>query len=238
MHLNLKKQALEKFLNSIAKINDQCILKVEEKQLTCLVSSSDNTLILFSSLNCENDFVRNLHVPDIKKLLRVLDCINDEDVKLKINSNNIEYSSKETKFKYHLFEDNFLVEPPIKPEKIKSFETDFAFDLTKEDYQKMVKASTFATDTNKVYFYMQDGELNADLTDKARCNTDSYTLKIGSNIEGELSKQLPINFDNFKLVNNFTDTVRVSINNKFGVILFDIKTDNIKCRYIVTSLTQ
>jgi hypothetical protein len=32
--------------------------------------------------------------------------------------------------------------------------------------------------------------------------------------------------------------LKVSINNKFGVLLFDIISDNIKCRYVVTSLTQ
>jgi hypothetical protein len=238
MDLKLKKQPLEKFLNSISKIHDQCILKIEKDNISCLVSSADNTLILLANTKIEEGFVRNLHLPDIKKLTRVFECVDDELVTLKVNSNNIEYTSPGSKFKYHLFEDNFLTEPPIKAEKIKNFNTDFSFTLSKEDYQKMVKGSTFVTDTNKVYFYTQNGELFVDLTDKARCNTDSYSLKIGSDIKGELPNQIPINFDNFKLINNFANNVLVSVNSQYGVMLFDIEVEDIKCRYVITSLTQ
>lgn len=140
------------------------------------------------------------------------------------------------KFKYHLFEDDFLVAPAIKPEKISSFETDFNFTLTKEDFAKINKASTFTTETNKIYFYLDDGMVKCELTDKSRHNTDSFELQVGDNIEGNELKVLPVNFDNFKLVS--ADNVKVSVNNKFGVLIIDIDQEPLKLRYILSSLTQ
>jgi hypothetical protein len=153
-----------------------------------------------------------------------------------VNTNNLEYKSPEVKFKYHLFDDDFIVPPSVKPEKIMSFETDFSFELTKEDFAKINKASTFTTETNKIYFYLEDGNVKCELTDKARHNTDSFQLQVGKNASGNELKQIPVNFDNFKLINS--ENVKVSINNKYGVLIFDIDQEPLKLRYILSSLTQ
>ena len=236
MTLKFKKNQIEKFLNSISKINDQCIMKVEKDQVSTIVTSADNTLILYSILNHSNEFERSLNIPDLKKLNRVIDCIESDDFNLNVGPNYLEYKSPEIKFKYHLFEDDFLVPPPIKPEKINGFETSFSFELTKEDFAKINKASTFTTETNKIYFYQEDGFVKCELTDKARHNTDSFQLTVGKNYQGDELKILPVNYDSFKLIN--AGDVKVSVNNKFGVLLFDITQDDLKLRYILSSLTQ
>jgi hypothetical protein len=193
-------------------------------------------LILYAILNHTNESERSLCIPDLKKLNRVLDCINSDEIELQVNQNNLEYKSPEIKFKYHLFEDDFIAPPSVKPEKIMSFDTDFSFELVKEDFSKINKASTFTTETNKIYFYLEDGMVKCELTDKARHNTDSFQLQVGKNIIGTELKNLPINFDNFKLINS--DNVNVSINNKYGVLIFDIDQGPLKLRYILSSLTQ
>lgn len=200
------------------------------------MTSADNTLILYTVLNHSNEFERSLCIPDLKKLNRVLDCISQDEINLIVNTNNLEYKSPEVKFKYHLFDDDFIVPPSVKPEKIMSFETDFSFELTKEDFAKINKASTFTTETNKIYFYLEDGNVKCELTDKARHNTDSFQLQVGKNVSGTELKQIPVNFDNFKLINS--DNVKVSINNKYGVLIFDIDQEPLKLRYILSSLTQ
>jgi hypothetical protein len=193
-------------------------------------------LILYAILNHSNESERSLCIPDLKKLNRVLDCINSDEIELQVNQNNLEYKSPEIKFKYHLFEDDFIAPPSVKPEKIMSFDTDFTFELVKEDFSKINKASTFTTETNKIYFYLEDGMVKCELTDKARHNTDSFQLQVGKNIVGNELKNIPINFDNFKLINS--DNVNVSINNKYGVLIFDIDQGPLKLRYILSSLTQ
>ena len=83
-------------------------LMLKKDKLTSLVSSIDNTLILYSEYTIPSEFEDTLNVPDIKKLSRVLDTLEDDEVNLKINSNNIEYTGSDIKFKYHLFEEGFL----------------------------------------------------------------------------------------------------------------------------------
>jgi hypothetical protein len=61
-------------------------------------------------------------------------------------------------------------------------------------------------------------------------------LTVGKNCQGDELKILPVSFDNFKLIN--ADNVKVSVNNKFGVLIFDITQDDLKLRYILSSLTQ
>lgn len=193
-------------------------------------------MILYATLNHTNESERSLCIPDLKKLNRVLDCISGDEIELQVNQNNLEYKSPEMKFKYHLFEDDFITPPSVKPEKIMSFETDFSFELAKDDFSKINKASTFTTETNKIYFYLEDGVIKCELTDKARHNTDSFQLQVGKNSTGTELKNLPVNFDNFKLINS--DNVKVSINNRYGVLIFDIDQEPLKLRYILTSLIQ
>lgn len=229
-----------KFLESISKINESTILTTHEGKgglITSLVSSADNTLILYGEISgVDSNYNGTLNIPDIKKLIRVIDSINTLDVSLIINNNSIEYKGKSLKFKYHLYEDGFLNKPSINIEKIKSFNYDINFTLKKEQINSIIKGSTFATETNKLYLYTQDGSLKGELTDRARHNTDVFALDLGE-VDFTLSP-LPINFDNIKLLSFIGEDINFGINTEYGVTIIDISNSNIKLKYIITSLTQ
>lgn len=228
-----------KFLDAISKINESAIVNVQESPglLSCLVSSADNTLILFAELNSVDvNFSGTNNIPDIKKLIRVVDSLSTKDVALTVNSNNYEYKGNSVKFKYHLYEDGLLAKPTINIEKIKNFKYDISFSLTKDILQSIIKGSTFATETNKVYLFTEDGYLKAELTDRARHNTDALCLDLGK-VDFEI-KPIPLNLDNIKLLLTIDNVINVGINTDYGVCIFDIQTNNIKLKYIVTSLTQ
>ena len=99
--------------------------------------------------------------------------IKDDFVTLDLTTNALKYKSKGTKFTYHLYDDTFLKRPKIKVEKVKSFKWDLEFKITKDTLQQLVKNSTFVDSASKVYLYTEDGSLHAEITDKARANTDS-----------------------------------------------------------------
>ena len=76
----------------------------------------------------------------------------------------------------------------------------------------------------------------AELTDRARHNTDNFTLTLQqANFE---LKPTPINFDNIRLLTNISNSFAVKINTQFGVVVFDNSLNNIKLKYIISSLTQ
>ncbi len=229
-----------RFLESISKINESTILTSREGKdglITSLVSSADNTLILYGEISgVSTNFNGTLNIPDLKKLIRVIDSIDTSDLSLTVNNNSVEYRGKSLKFKYHLYEDGFLSKPAINVEKIKSFNYDINFTLKKEQISSIIKGSTFATETNKLYLYTQDGSLKGELTDRARHNTDVFALDLGE-VDFTLSP-LPINFDNIKLLSFIGEDIKFGINTEYGVTVIDICNNNIKLKYIITSLTQ
>jgi len=229
-----------RFLDAISKINESAIVNVQEGSpglLSCLVSSADNTLILLAELDSvSTNFSGTNNIPDVKKLIRVVDTINSKDINITVNSNNYEYKGNHIKFKYHLYEDGLLSKPTINIEKIKSFKYDISFSITKDILQAIIKGSTFATETNKIYLYTEDGNLKAELTDRARHNTDALCLDLGK-VEFNLSP-IPLNLDNIKLLSTIGQKIDIGINTEYGVCIFDIQTNTIKLKYIITSLTQ
>lgn len=224
------------FLDAVSKISDSSIFNVQEDKLTSLVSSIDNTLILYSEYAVPSNFEDTLNIPDIKKLYRVLDTLETEDITLKINSNNIEYSGSGVQFQYHLFEDGFLTNPNLNLDKINKFKFDVEFTLDKPLLQRIFKGSTFASETNKIYFYTKNGQLMGELTDRARHNTDNFTLSLGA--ANFTLNPVSVNFDNIRLLTTINNEFVVKINTEYGVVVFEIEANGIKLKYIISTLTQ
>lgn len=235
-NLKLSRPEFIKFIDSFSKINDSFIAEVKEDSISVITSSSDNTLISYGDYKCQSTYSTNLNIPDCKKLVRVLDTINSDVIDLKINTNNLEYSSNSVKFKYHLFEDGFLQKPSLSLEKIKNFTFDITFSLTKQQLASIIKGSTFATETNKLYLYTEEDKLIAELTDKARHNSDSYTMALGT-VDFKL-QPVSLNFDNVRLLTLLNDVITVNINTKYGVIIIVTSNDTTKISYLISSLTQ
>jgi len=228
-----------KYLEAISKINESTILNASQDHglISSLVSSADNTLILYSELSSIRvNYNGSINIPDIKKLTRVVDSIDTKEIKLLINSNNIEYKGKSLKFKYHLYEEGFLTKPSINIDKIKNFNYDIKFTLKKDVINSIIKGSTFASETNKLYLYTEEGHLKGELTDRARHNTDVFAIDLGE-VDFSLSP-LPLNFDNIKLLSFISDDINFGINTEYGVTVIDIINNDIKLKYILTSLTQ
>ena len=76
----------------------------------------------------------------------------------------------------------------------------------------------------------------AELTDRARHNTDNFTLSLGK-VNFSL-EPIAINLDNIRLLSLLNDNIRVKINTEYGVVVFDIEENDIKLRYIISALTQ
>lgn len=235
-----KRSEFAEFIDSISKVNSSAIITAIEGEpgmLSSIVSSEDNTLILYAENQVSGiNYSGVCNIPDLKKLSRIVDSINNDNFKFIVNSNNLEYSGSDVKFKYHLYEDGFLTRPSINIEKIKGFKYDLSFKLTKANIQSIMKGCSFATQTNKVYFFTEGGSLKAELTDRSRHNTDVFCQSLAE-VDFEL-KPIPINIDNLKLVSTITDTIDVSINTDYGVVIFDICNNGTKLKYILSSLTQ
>ena len=85
------------------------------------------------------------------KFISLLSCLNLPTVNFTINENSIECVTEDIKFKYFLLDDDILKVPSINIQKIKELEYETNFLIPKETVSSILKASSFTTETEKIY---------------------------------------------------------------------------------------
>lgn len=225
-----KTSFINNFLSPVSKLTENTVIKVRENEFTALSSSSDGTLIVSCTMPQKNviDETVFLNIPDLNKLIKVLACVDQEDISLGYNNNNIEYKSNNVGFRYHLLEDGIIDPPAVDINRIKQIDFNFKFNVSSNTINQLVKGSTFTTDTNKIYFFTQDDHVMADLTDKQRHNIDSYTQQVADSYSGDsLSKPLALSFETIRIVSSIRfDKLKVNVNPELNVFLFQLQADN------------
>jgi len=241
MNLRIKNKVnfIQKFLIPISKINDLCTLVLDNNSISNLNRTPDSNFSLYITSD-EIEYSgekRNLSFADIKKFIKIIDCIQSESVDLVLNENNIEYKSNGTRFKFHLINDNIVKSPNFNIDKINSLEFNNEFKINLATYNSLLKSSLFITDSSKIYLNTEDGKMMAELTDKTKSNIDSYTMEISDGFIGEsMSKPLAFDFDIFRIISFLKTTeLCVKLNTTRGIIAFDIEDNNYKLKYITTA---
>ena len=230
------------FLSPISKISDASVLEIIDSKLNCLTCTSDNSIIFNIQYSIEGEFENNeaLNCPDIKKLIKAIDTIKDDKLTFVLENNHLVYKDKNIRFKYHLHEDGLIKKPKLNLEKLKQTDFDSFFTLERDVIKELIKGSVFSSDSNKVYLYGNQTEgVYAELTDKTRNNIDTITLKISDTFKGETVKSLPLNFEIFRIIDitNISE-LSVKVNNKLGLVIFEIQNNYNKMTYIMSSLVK
>jgi hypothetical protein len=240
MKLKIKnrKDFITNILNPISNLSDSTIIKIEKNKISNITASQDATLVLYSETECDSDGEKNLNIPDIKKLVRVVECIDVDELQFDINSNNLQYSSDSFKFKYHLLEDGLMKLPSINIKKINELKFDTIFKVPEQKLTALFKGASFTTETNKLYIYFENNKIYAELGDKNRQNSDNFQTVIADTYTGAaLNKNIPINFDTFRLINfSKSSDIEFYININYGVLKISLTKGNTKLIYIVSAL--
>lgn len=235
--IKFNKKDFKLFLDTLSKVSDTAIVNLEDDSMYAISSSDDRSLFLYSKLECDNETISKLNLPSLKKLSKSLDLVPDDDIEFKVNNNNLEYTGKKVKFKYHLFGDGILIAPKITLAKIQSLKYDFTFEVSKEFILSIIKNSAVFKDTNKLYIYTDEDHLVWSLGDKTMTNSDVFTV-IGDEVDFEMDEPFIINLDNLRLLSfKNTDTFNFSIT-KIGIGNISLKNENIELNYILSGLTN
>jgi len=235
-----KKDSISNFLGPVANLNDSCIIKINEDKIECILASADATIACKAVSNIETDISgdNSLNIPDIKKLIRVLDIIPEIEINLKLNNNSISYNDKGYKFKFHLLDDGIIKQPALNFSKIKQLDFDLNFTIKERDLNTLFKGSSFATETSKLYFYEEEGKIYGELGDRSRHNSDNFISTLSESYQGNaLKKPLPINFDSFRLLSfNNSNNIDFKINTDMGIIVVDITKGETSLTYVISAL--
>ena len=233
-----KKDFISNVLNPVSNLNDKTIIKIEKNKISSITASNDATLVLYSETEVNIDADRSINIPDIKKLVRVLECVDTEHLDLEVSSNNIKYAGDNFKFTYHLLEDGIIKIPSINVKKINELKFDTTFKVTENMLSSLFKGSSFTTETNKLYIYIENNKVYGELGDKTRHNSDNFQCVLANEFTGTaLTKTIPVNFETFRLINfNKCSDIEFAINVGFGVIKIVLNKDKTKLTYIVSAL--
>ena len=244
MELKLvKKDFADNFLNIISKAVDVVSVKASKEGLYVVCNKPDTSIVLLGKYNhafpLEQEL--SLNLGDIKKLLRVIDCIKEDEMVLEINSNHLLHRSPGLQFKYHFLDDSIVPKVTLKKEKIEALELDTFFDIDSRKLQEILKASSFTTETNKIYLYGKPDGVYCELGDKEVSNTDNISLKVADKIEGQpLTQTLPFYLDIFRVLAGVKfEKARVGINLKHKVMSFYVKpTEDTEFKFIISGLVK
>lgn len=237
-----KKDFINSFLGSISNLNDMGILTVTADSLTCILASADATIVCKSTINVECDMPQDsitLNIPDIKRLVRVLDILPDQSIELKIESNNISYNKGGYKFKYHLLDDGIIKQPNLNMEKVNKLNFDTTFKVKEQNLSTLFKGSSFTSETHKLYIFQEEQDkIIGELGDKNRHNTDNFVCELSNETEGSMiTKPLPLNFESFRLINfNGCREMVFKVNQEMGVLTCSFKKGDTSLIYIISAL--
>ena len=249
MELKLnRKTFLNEFLVPLNKIADKGVFIIKNDGIECLSCSAydkkEQTIILYTKYVSNFSVAQEtrLNIPNISKLINVFSFLPEDEVTLSLDNNSISYKSSDSglSFRYHLLEDGVLDVPTVKMENIYKMGFDFECVLPNSTLKTVLKGSSFADQTNKIYLYTKDRKLMGLLTDENIKNIDNIEFQIADSYSGvDIKKKLPMNLEIYRVVSvlNFPEIV-LKINVDKGIVMFEVKTDKYLLQYIVTALVK
>lgn len=234
---------VQKFLSPISKLADMVSIYPNENGLYAICSSQDgSSVVLYAELKLPSLLkgVTRLNLPDVKKFVRLIECIDDSIIRLTVENNYISYNTDSIRFKYFLLEDSFTQRTALNPEKIKALKFDSSFNLPITKFNELLKGSSIATDSDKLYFYTNDDVVYAELNDHERHNINNITYRITDSLEGEpIKTALPFNLESVRLLAGIkADSFSVKINNTLKVSTFEIEDENVDIKFIMSALVK
>lgn len=237
MKIQFNKNQFLNYLEAIQKVNDIFILDIEEDQGSVIAVTADETCFLYATTPLEKSGKCTINIPDCRKLSRAIKQIDGDSVELTHTSNALKYSSKQTRFTYHLYDSDFLKRPKINPDKVKGFHFDVELEIKKDVIKNLLKNASFSDQANKIYIYTEDDKLYGEITDKQRANTDSISLLICDSVSTSI-EPIILKLDNIQLLHLCADNIIMKINTKLRLLAFEFEADNNKFIYILTSLQK
>lgn len=238
--LSNKTNFCNKFLVPIARVSDLAILTVESGVITSINKTADNNTLLVarcSDIAADTTTRTDINVPDVKKFVKAFDCIDADNITVDVNYNNIEYRSPRVKFKFHLLEDGIIAPLGHSIKKIENFDYDVHFKMQVSVLNHLMRSSTFASASDKVYFSTEDGGVLCELNDKSRHNLDSFTTQVADRYEGsDVVKPIPFALDAIRYISALrSEELDVRINTGKGVLCIDVHDEAYQLKYVSTS---
>lgn len=237
-----KESFVQKFLLPISKLADNVSISIDDSEVYATCASQDGSVVLLASYKTDTAVkgIPRINLPDVKKFVRLLDCVEESNMAITIENNHLKYTTPSFKFNYFLLEDSYMQRCPVNPEKIKKLKYDTAFLLPNTKFNEVLKGSSIATDSDKLYFYTKDDKMYCELNDLERQNINNITYLVADKFVGsQIKNALPLNLENIRLLaGTKCNEFAVKVNNELKVTLFQIEEKDIDIKFIISALVK
>lgn len=234
---------LSYYLLPISKVADNISLVPQDNSVYTICSSqAGGSVVLYSQYKSPIDLDVNtrINIPDVKKFIRLLDCIEKDEIELELHSNHLRYKDNSFKFNYFLLEDGVMPRCPVNPEKIKKLEFDCTFTLTSSKLQDILTGSSIATESNKVYLFTKDGNVYAELNDFERQNVNNICYQAAEQYEGkEISSPIALGLEGVRLLSGIrVSGFKVGVNIDLKIVCLEYSDDVTDVKFIISGLVK
>jgi len=201
------------FLSHINKINKAIPIRITPDRIYCFIANSDTTLYLYCEYEQDNDIEGVdevvINLDNVNTFIKLLNTIKGNSIEFKYDVNKLVYNDGSMSFKFHLLDPRQVPDAKLPLNKFRSYNYDFDFKITYETLKDIIKASSFASDTEKLYFSTKNGCVYAEIDDKTKLNRNSFKIQISDTFNGnDLLNPIPINIEHIRniVVNTFDET--------------------------------
>jgi|10_taG_2_1085330.scaffolds.fasta_scaffold01786_16 hypothetical protein len=239
--LKNKPSFIGNFLSPLSKIDDSCVIRIHKSGATALLAAADNTVILYGMYKGDfGDVDVRLNIPDLKRIIQIISCIEKDSIDLDIDESKIKYTSSDLRFTYHLLDDGILSSPSVSIDKIKNIKYDTNFDVPYISIINLLKSGAFTININKLYLFTQGDSVYAEINDKQSHNVDNICIKLCNKYTGQpIEDPLPLSFDTIRTLAGLRcDKISVRVNLELNVMTFNINIGDVNMMYIISGLVK
>ena len=233
-----KDNFIQNFLNPVSRLHSTASLDINNN-ISTIVHNNSNIFLKAEYKISWGDHPEQgtVCLPDTIKLIKILSCLEENDIQLEIEENCIKYNSNINRFTYHLFDDSLTTTNPFNFNKINDITFNTKFKLTKEKNSAILKALPFVTETSKVYIKTENENIYAELSDKKLQNVDSYTALLANEYTGnELDYELILDIELFRLISTLSfNEANININNEYKMLMINLELENTNLTFVSTS---
>ena len=233
-----KDNFIQNFLNPVSRLDSAVALDINSSISTIVHNNSNIFLKAEYKVGWEDHPEQNtVCLPDTVKLIKILSCLDEDDIQLEIQENCIKYNSNVNRFTYHLFDSSITKNTAFDFNKIDDITFNTNFKLTKEKNNAILKALPFVTESSKVYLKTENTNIYAELSDKKLQNVDSYTTLLAKEYDGdELNYELILDIELFRLISilSFSEAM-IYINNEYKMLMIKLELSDSNLTFVSTS---
>jgi hypothetical protein len=247
MNIKLNKDSfIKKFLIPASRIGNECIISLTNDFIQTVLQDQGKGIFFYSKIKASTGVAAGstakLNVKDIRKLIRIIECISEDNIELELDDNFsvLKYKSPGMSFKMHLVTDSVIARLTTSVDKLNGITWNTDFILAQDKLTEVLKGCTFATDSNKIYIFTKDKKLYGELNDKTTTNIDSVTYIVSESYTGdEITTAVPVDMEFFRILSSsIKEDIKIKINSINKILLFEVINDECVTKYFVQAFVK